>query len=316
MKRTLFLLICAALSLGSATEGMESCKTNLSNLTFVDELHICIVLYVVKKAPIDEALANLKNYSITCKRISVVLKDKKITHTLIDYMIKHTRGFTSASLCQLLSVLDTDQVIIYRNNMMAGKKIHNIFKKCNKKRDWDEAVTRLNSLKTEPLSYQMVNFRWTEESTKYYKSIEIGQSTFIEDEDLLIQKNLLTEALSLDAPFCVIDLLIVLKADTNLIDSGPSALCIAVKKFLACKEEGIKKDLQVKIDCLMKADADKDYVYFTIIEGEKTFRHITNITPGNPFNRFKKEIICPLTLAAQAYTIEKVLVLIELGVIT
>ncbi|MBA3751538.1 hypothetical protein H0X06_01885 [Candidatus Dependentiae bacterium] len=316
MKRTTFLSLCAAATLGATIKGMESYKTTSESsntlvgeretyttishtTTLVDELHIPIILYVIKGAPSGEALSNLKNYNSTCKKNFLILKDKKIAHTLIDYMIRYTRGFTIASLDQLLSVLDTEKVTIYKNNMIAGKKIHDIFKNCKEKAEWTEALTTLNSLKTDPLSYQVVDSRWIDDSTKDKTILTVGQNNLIQDEDLLIQNNLLTEALILDAPLTVICLLIDLKADPNLIHSGPSAVCVAMKQFLATKDEGLKKDLQEKIDCLVKAEGDLDYCYFVTLEAN-----------GIPF----KAAICPLTMAVESCELEKVQFLIAQGV--
>ncbi len=298
MKKTIFLSLSVTLLLTATVNGMESSNTVSYNDTMLDELHIPIVQYLLKGRPIDEALVNLKNYRSTCKKNSLILKDKKIAHSLIDYMRRYMKGFTLATLDHLFFVLDTEKVTIYKNTMSAAKKNHDIFKKGALKSDWNDALRTLQNLKIDPLSYHVVNFCWIEDPTMD-QTVFNAKNMLTQDEDLIRERNLLTEALSLDAPHAIISLLIELKADTNLIRSGPSALCIAVKKFLYCKKDSCTKDLQEKIDSLIDADANLDYYYFAL---------------GTSDENKIKIAISPLTMAVNARNIKMVQFLITHGV--
>ncbi|MBA3751540.1 hypothetical protein H0X06_01895 [Candidatus Dependentiae bacterium] len=296
MKRTAFLSACAALSFFAHTNGMDTDKIFSHDKTLhplLDDAHSHILLYLIQGMPFQQALINLKNYKTTCEKFRLILQNKKTAYPLIEYMKKYTRDFTFACFNQLIPTLDPVEVTLYKNNMIVVKKIESIFQTCKDKGDWSESIIVLDGLKADPLSYQVVNFLWVEWSSRCEKTLTDGRSIFVEDDDFHIQKNLLAQAVDLDAPQAIIDLLIELKADTNLIRSGPSALCIVMEKFFFCTDDSIKKDLQNKIDCLIKAGAHLDYSYYVKFD-------------ANINGKIDKKVTCPLLMAVEAWNLEKV----------
>nr|MBA3752358.1 hypothetical protein [Candidatus Dependentiae bacterium] len=170
-----------------------------------------------------------------------------ITRALIDYMLWNHDDFCPILLDRLRPLVCEEELYTYKDNLLKGASLLILFKKCKDENLWEKALAELGSFKKDPLSYQIVNYCWKETTKNTLNPT--------------IQKSVLSLAIELDALLEIIELLISLKADVNILRTGPSPFFIVFKKLLECKDSS-KELLQNKMNLLLKSGACVNRSFF------------------------------------------------------
>ncbi|MBA3752527.1 hypothetical protein H0X06_07150 [Candidatus Dependentiae bacterium] len=256
MRKNLLVSFFLGIACITPVLGMDTPCSFTSSLDNVlpSDIRISLCRYLIQAPSAHEAIKNLAALLSVNKKFQLLLKENKhITRALIDYMLWNHDDFCPILLDRLRPLVCEEELYTYKGNLLKGASLPILFKKCKDENLWEEAFATLQSFKGDLLSYQIVNYCW-EEATN-------------DTLNPTIKKSILSLAVELDTPLQIIDLLITLKADVNILRTGPSPFFIVFKKFLECKDSS-KEGLRNKINSLLKSGACVNHYFFTWEEKE------------------------------------------------
>ncbi|MBA2306891.1 hypothetical protein H0W26_02020 [Candidatus Dependentiae bacterium] len=236
MEKSLLLSLLFLLGYGIQAHGMHIETPGLVH----SDLQPFIISCLIDAPTATEAVSNLKAYALSCKHSLLFFKKNgSLTRFLIDTLIRRYADF-DLSVLDTLQFLEEEEYTCYKNNLLTGKKIHELFLECKTNPPlWYKARALLQSLKENRSSYQAANYCGLDK--------DAGSKT--------IQKNLLVDAFECGAPQEILILLIDLKAEVNFPLKGQSPLLVATSRFLTCPTASLQlKDcLKGRIEILLRA---------------------------------------------------------------